>query len=1634
MMVHLILVLLNLLAVNAEDPLTTNIPETSSYSVDESTFYPHAPAVVVSGGDRSLTVQWNITGCILADVTGYTVSVIPQGPKGDDCEQIDGIVTKNVTAGEETEITFSDLQPYYDYQVDVTVNTKSGEEATGTGYATTAEGDPPAPAVVVSSGDRSLTVQWNITGCVPADVTGYTVSVIPQGPKGGGCEQIDGIVTKNVTAGEETEVIFSDLQPYYDYQVDVTVNTKSGEEATGTGYATTAEGDPHAPAVVVSGGDRSLTVQWNITGCVPADVTGYTVSVIPQGPKGGGCEQIDGIVTKNVTAGEETEVIFSDLQPYYDYQVDVTVNTKSGEEATGTGYATTAEGDPPAPAVVVSGGDRSLTVQWNITGCIPADVTGYTVSVIPQGPKGDDCEQIYAIVSKNVTAGEETEVTFSDLQPYYDYQVDVTVNTKSGEEATGIGYATTAEGGPPAPAVVVSGGDRSLTVQWNITGCIPAYVTGYTVSVIPQGPKGDDCKQTNEIVSKNVTAGEETEVTFSDLQPYYDYQVDVTVNTKSGEEATGTGYATTAESDPPAPAVVVSGGDRSLSVQWNITGCIPADVTGYTVSVIPQGPKGDGCEQTDAIVSKNVTAGEETEVTFSDLQPYYDYQVNVTVNTKSGEEATGTGYATTAEGDPHAPAVVVSGGDRSLTVQWNITGCIPADVTGYTVSVIPQGPKGDDCKQTDDIVSKNVTAGEETEVTFSDLQPYYDYQVDVTVNTKSGEEATGTGYATTAEGGPPAPAVVVSGGDRSLTVQWNITGCVPADVTGYTVSVIPQGPKGDGCEQIDGIVSKNVTAGEETEVTFSDLQPYYDYQVDVTVNTKSGEEATGTGYATTAEGVPPRPREKRSKGNSRDIELEWELEKCVNGIVLNFNISLFLNGYLDKNECGKPFEDRTEVIAASEMTKKFEELEPYSMYTVVIAASTAAGFGPPLTLRINTTEYAPEPVTNLHAADLNATQASLFWKKPCRLNGQSVRYELSFTGTRKYFEDHKDNKTVFAEDTVLTSLRPEYSYIITVIARNENDFSSEPESTTLNLPANIPRQRRSLEDPDPYATDDSTTKAKFTFYSDMFNASDGSIEYYAILLAENAKEPESGQLRLGEDCHQWRKPENIHQATPRCWNPFPTGTTKDAVTISYIIGDNATCDSDYCNEPLTPGRKYHVTVRVYTKSTYADAKYVTLDTDSAINVGLIAGAVLSLLLLGCCILISILYHRRSLSWPPKIPLLKRQMDAQPKPVSLTRFPAYSDYMLGVPARISNEYHMLQTFSKDIADTESCCAALQPENKRKNRYSNILPFDSTRVVLDPLPEDPSSDYINASFIRGYSREVEYIATQGPKEETCFDFWRMVYQHGVKIIIMLTNLRESDKVKCHEYFPSLREHLVFGDITIRCTTELVFPIYTSRSLQLLKDNTQRSIVHLHFREWPDFGCPTNPDMLLQFSQAMRHQMTLMKPCITVVHCSAGVGRTGTLIAIDILLQHIREHKKVDIFGTVFNLRRQRMFMVQSECQYVHIYHCIKAALTDPKFLESEKNSTSSTEPIYENIENGRVRSVELQDCTKKNSTSSTEPIYENIENGRVRSVELQDCTNGTSGFSTQRVHKDGEKETYHLITSGSVNKSSESECEL
>ncbi|KAJ1530216.1 hypothetical protein ONE63_005143 [Megalurothrips usitatus] len=247
-----------------------------------------------------------------------------------------------------------------------------------------------------------------------------------------------------------------------------------------------------------------------------------------------------------------------------------------------------------------------------------------------------------------------------------------------------------------------------------------------------------------------------------------------------------------------------------------------------------------------------------------------------------------------------------------------------------------------------------------------------------------------------------------------------------------------------------------------------------------------------------------------------------------------------------------------------------------------------------------------------------------------------------------------------------------------------------------------------------------------------------------------------------------------------------------------------------------------------------------------------------------------------------------------------------------------EFETLCALSGQHAASSPDRAARLPHNAYKNRYANIVPFDRNRVRLQGYAEDDdTANYINASFITGYSGRVEYIAAQGPKEETTRDFWCMVFEQRVSLIVMLTKLVEGDKVKCYEYYPKLADRFVWGDLALQCSVLTELPAYTLRTLVMSKGSERRVVHHLHFREWPDFGCPASATHVLHICTTVRRHAALF-PGLMLVHCSAGVGRTGTLIAVDILVQAIKAKKKVDVFGVVMKLREQRQFMVQ--CQVI------------------------------------------------------------------------------------------------------------------
>ncbi|KAK7484715.1 hypothetical protein BaRGS_00024000 [Batillaria attramentaria] len=309
-------------------------------------------------------------------------------------------------------------------------------------------------------------------------------------------------------------------------------------------------------------------------------------------------------------------------------------------------------------------------------------------------------------------------------------------------------------------------------------------------------------------------------------------------------------------------------------------------------------------------------------------------------------------------------------------------------------------------------------------------------------------------------------------------------------------------------------------------------------------------------------------------------------------------------------------------------------------------------------------------------------------------------------------------------------------------------------------------------------------------------------------------------------------------------------------------------------------------------------------------------------------------------------------------ISVSELPAKVAAWLAQPRHFNKERSMLPA-----GNVSKCEIAMLPQNIRKNRYRDIYPYDEFRVKLDPLPDDPFSDYYNASFIDGYEREKEYVAAQGPMERTTYDFLRMVWDLTCHVIVMLTNTVELGRFKCQQYWPD-EGSMTQGDITVTLHSCTTFADYCIRELTLHRGDYMMDVTMFHYTAWPDNFAAASPWSLIDFRRKVRKHMG-GEESQTIVHCSAGIGRTGTYLALDILLARAEHEDKIDVFTCVWKLRQQRICMVQTLAQYIFIHEALAAALTTPvpvhwmdfdlDLLLNEKDGKRLVDEEFKNLQN-------------------------------------------------------------------------------
>ncbi|XP_069618839.1 receptor-type tyrosine-protein phosphatase O isoform X3 [Ranitomeya imitator] len=430
-----------------------------------------------------------------------------------------------------------------------------------------------------------------------------------------------------------------------------------------------------------------------------------------------------------------------------------------------------------------------------------------------------------------------------------------------------------------------------------------------------------------------------------------------------------------------------------------------------------------------------------------------------------------------------------------------------------------------------------------------------------------------------------------------------------------------------------------------------------------------------------------------------------------------------------------------------------------------------------------------------------------------------------------------------------------------------------------------------------------------------------------------------------------------------CWrlDLMHTEYEKEPVTVfSHVVTISS----------LQPGTSYNCSLSAVSHRSRSIPTYIVVSTlvaelnPNVVVISLLA--ILSILLIGLLLVTLIVLRRKHLQMSRecgagtfinfatlerdgKLPynwskngFKKRKLT---NPVQLDDFDSYivdmakdSDY------KFSLQFEELKMIGLDVPHS----AADLPVNRCKNRYTNILPYDFSRVKLITTEEEDSADYINANFIPGYNSSQEYIATQGPLPDTRNDFWKMILQQKSQVIVMLTQCNEKRRIKCDHYWPFTAEPVSYGDITVEMVSEEEQPDWALRVFRISYITEAQHVMHFNFTAWPDHGVPaaSAAESILQFVYMVRQKAAKTKGPITV-HCSAGVGRTGTFIALDRLMQHIRDHEFVDVLGLVGELRSYRMSMVQTEEQFIFLHHCVQL------MWKKKQQQFRISDVIYENV---------------------------------------------------------------------------------
>ncbi|XP_043504845.1 tyrosine-protein phosphatase Lar isoform X11 [Polistes fuscatus] len=1265
------------------------------------------------------------------------------------------------------------------------------------------------------------------------------------------------------------------------------------------------------------------------------------------------------------------------LSPYTEYELyviavnhigrgppsaPVTVTTGETTESTNGGAK---PGTAPRKVQVRPLSSSTMVIQWDEPETPNGQVTGYKVyyTMDPNQPMASWQHQM--VDNSQLT-------TLSDLTPHTIYTIRVQALTSVGPGPLSAPIQIkTQQGVPSQPEMltVADVGETKVTLHWSKPAHSSENILSYELYWNDTYAKEKHHRRIP--VTENYT--------LTGLYPNTLYYIWLAARSQRGEGATTIPCPVrTKQYDEKMPGdpqnvKVTSINSTAIHVKWDPPKAKDQNgvIRGYHIHV--QEVREEGRDDVfNEPIRRDVQEDNVREINITGLQPDTRYSVQIAALTRKGDgDRSAPVHVKTPGGVPNRPQVnikVVGRDPMTLDLEWMEPSKPYGELLGYRIRY---GIKNQTLKK------EFIHGTRQHTYKVTDLEERgveYEFRV-------SGQNSIGYGQETVLYWSSPEGEPSGSPTNLSYFFQTPDTLCVTWDkplrqhrnrqIIGYDVQF---NKKNDH----SSIIERNTT---KTRAVFSNLEEDTEYVFHVRARTARGSGPYSEKITIiTEKDIGRAPMLVKAVATSESsVEVWWE-PVPNRGKIVGYQVFYTTTPVEDLDEW------KQKTVGLTESTD-LVNLEKFTQYAITVAARYKTGLGR-ISQKITVTVKPEDVPLNLRAPESSTHSMTLSWTPPIRLN--PTNYKVSFDAVKEFVDSQGITQTQIVPrrqilfdpsvtSTTINELQPFTTYNVNVSAVPRDGQYRPPAKITVTTQMAAPKP---MVKPDFYGV---VNGEEIQVILPQASEEYGPIShYYLIVVPEDKSTADKQPDELTEDMITGKGTKQERENAPYIAAKFPH---RD-IPYTFHLGSGDLYEG-YENRKLERNKRYRIFVRavvdtprkhLYTSSPFSE--YLSLDmrevppgepprrpnpntpVDGNPEVSVktsgqepgmvwVVGPIIAALMVSIClILVFFIKKRRQPCKAPDQAAVTRPLmaadissnHAPSDPVEMRRLNFQTPGMISHPPipiselgnhidrlkandnlKFSQEYESIepgQQFTWDHSNMEV--------NASKNRYANVIAYDHSRVILQTVDGMPGSDYINANYCDGYRKQNAYVATQGPLQETFGDFWRMCWELRTSTIVMMTKLEERTRIKCDQYWPT-RGSETYSQMTVTITDIQELATYCIRTFQVCRAgySERREIKQLQFTAWPDHGVPEHPAPFLQFLRRVR-SLNVPDSGPLVVHCSAGVGRTGCFIVIDSMLERIKHEKMIDIYGHVTCLRAQRNYMVQTEDQYIFIHDALLEAV--------------------------------------------------------------------------------------------------------